>query len=69
MEVEVCITLLKIMISQKSKCPHGVEFPIFYRLIQNQSRSMSDPSLSDIDFKTEMAMVRTNLKNILTENL
>ena len=57
------------MISQKSKCPHSVEFPIFYRLIQNQSRSMSDPSLSDIDFKTEMAMVRTNLKNILTENL
>ena len=29
---------LKIMISQKSKCHHDVKFPIFYSLIQSQSR-------------------------------
>ena len=32
-------------------------------VIQIQSRSMSDPSLSDIDFKNEMAWVSTTLKN------
>ena len=32
-------------------------------VIQIQSRSMSDLTLSDIDFKNKMALVRTTLKN------
>ena len=31
-------------------------------VIQIQSRSMSDPALSDIDFKNKMALVWTTLK-------
>ena len=33
--------------------------------IQIQSRSMSDPTLSDIDFKNKMAFVRTTLKSLV----
>ena len=31
-------------------------------VIQIQSRSIPDPTLSDIDFKNKMALVRTTLK-------
>ena len=33
-------------------------------VIQNQSRLMSDPTLSDIDFKNKMAWVWTTLNQI-----
>ena len=35
---------------------------IEHDFIQSQSRSMSDPALSDIDFKNKMALVWTTLK-------
>ena len=36
-------------------------------VIQIQSRSMSDPTLSDIDFKNKMAWVWTTLKNFFSD--
>ena len=35
--------------------------------IQSQSRYMSDPALSDIDFKNKMAWVWTTLKNLIDQ--
>ena len=37
---------------------------IKYDVIEIQSLSMSDPTLSDMDFKNKMAWVRTTLKMI-----
>ena len=38
-----------------------------YDVIQFKSRSVSDPTLSDIDFKNKMVQVGTTLKNLILE--
>ena len=47
------------MITQISIASKSIEHDV----IEIQSRSMSDPSFSDIDFKNKMAWVWTTLKN------
>ena len=41
---------------------------IEYDVIEIQSRSMSDPTFSDIDFKNKMAWVWTTLKDTLVSD-
>ena len=48
-----------------SKFESAIDFESIWKfIIQFQSRSMSDPPLSDIDFKNKMAWVRTTLNDL-----
>ena len=47
-----------LLITRFSIDPKSIE----YLVIEIQSRSISDPTLSDIDFKNKMAMVWATLK-------
>ena len=68
------IEILRVVQTQtvlflKSMSERGDSKSIEGEIIQIQSRPMSDPPLSDIDFKNKMVLVWTTLKNIVHFNI
>ena len=60
------INVGKRLIRHRTTLDFKIDFESISKfVIQFQSRCMSDPSLSDIDFKNEMALVETIIKSEL----